>query len=115
MILMFSLYVILASTGLVLFKLGSINSNLTISFLGLSFKFSIKMIIGLFCYALSFLLWMIIVSRINLTFAMPLSVALVNTVVLIESSIFLNEKISSLQLVGIFVIILGVTLIGIKK
>ena len=73
------------------------------------------MILGLVCYGCSFILWMLIVSKMNLTIAMPLSVAFVNTLVLVESCMFLKEKITLLQGIGIFIIIFGVSLISIKK
>ena len=114
-VIMFICYVLLASSGLILFKLGSLNPNLAFNIFGFGINFSIKMILGLFCYGISFVLWMIIVSKINLTIAMPLSVAIVNTLVLIESCVFIGERISILQFIGIFVIILGVSLISIKK
>lgn len=108
LVIMFICYVLLASSGLILFKLGSSNSNLTLSLLGLEFNYSIKMVLGLLCYGFSFVLWMLIVSRSNLTIAMPLSVALVNTLVVIESCLILKEKITVTQGIGIFIIILGV-------
>lgn len=115
LVIMFTCYVLLASSGLILFKLGSANSNLTLNLFGLSINYSIKMILGLVCYGCSFILWMLIVSKMNLTIAMPLSVALVNTLVLVESCMFLKEKITLLQGIGIFIIIFGVSLISIKK
>lgn len=114
-IILFIVYVILSSSGLVLFKLGVNNPNIHFSLFGLSISFSIKMLIGIICYGLSFLLWLYLVSKLNLTIAMPLSVALVNTLVVIESCVFLNEKITFIQGIGIFVIILGVSLIGWRK
>lgn len=106
LIIMFACYVLLASSGLILFKLGSANSNLTLSIFGLKINYSIKMILGL--YGCSFILWMLIVSKSNLTIAMPLSVALVNTLVIIESCLILKEKITLTQGIGIFIVIIGV-------
>ena len=114
-IILFILYVILSSSGLIVFKLGALNPNINVNIFNISVSFSIKSVIGVFCYGFSFILWMIIVSRMNLTLAMPLSVAIVNTLVLLGSIIFLKEKITLLQGIGIFVIIFGVSLIGIKK
>lgn len=108
LIIMFTLYVLLASSGLILFKLGSTNNNLTLNIFGLSINYSIKMILGLLCYGFSFILWMLIVSKMNLTIAMPLSVAIVNTLVVVESCLVLKEKITLTQGIGIFIVILGV-------
>lgn len=107
-IIMFTCYVLLASSGLILFKLGSINNNLTLNVFGLSINYSAKMILGLLCYGFSFILWMLIVSKMNLTIAMPLSVAIVNTLVIVESCIILKEKITIIQGIGIFIVLFGV-------
>lgn len=108
LIIMFICYVFLASSGLILFKLGSINNNLTFNILGLSINYSLKMILGILCYGFSFILWMLIVSKMNLTIAMPLSVAMVNTLVLVGSCVVLKEKITLIQGIGIFIVIFGV-------
>lgn len=108
LIIMFTCYVLLASSGLILFKLGSTNTNLTLNIFGLSINYSIKMILGLLCYGFSFILWMLIVSKMNLTIAMPLSVAIVNTLVVVGSCLILKERITLMQGIGIFIVILGV-------
>ena len=41
-IIMFAFYVVLASSGLILFKLGANNSNLQIRIFGLTINYSIK-------------------------------------------------------------------------
>ena len=115
-IILFILYVVLSSSGLILFKLGSLNPNINFDVFGFAINISIKSIIGILCYGFSFILWMIIVSRMNLTIAMPLSVAIVNTLVVLGSHFILNEKMSVTQGIGIFIVIFGVMLItGGKK
>ena len=103
--LLFIIYVIASSSGLILFKLGTTGVGVNI----LGFNITLKMLLGIFCYGFSFLLWLYIVSKANLTIAMPLSVALVNTLVIVGSCIFLNEKITLIQGIGIFIVILGVS------
>ena len=110
-VLLFILYVLLASSGLILFKLGSINPNINLDILSFHISFSIKSLIGMFCYGCSFILWLIIVSRMNLTVAMPLSVAIVKTLVVVGSCIFLKERISLTQGIGIFIILSGVMIL----
>ena len=107
--LLFFLYIILSSSGLVLFKLGTANTNILFSILGINI--SLKMIIGGMFYIFSFVLWLYIVSKMNLTIAMPISVALVNTLVVVESCLILKEKISLVQGIGILIIITGVILV----
>ena len=115
LVIMFVCYVILASSGLILFKLGSTNSNLSLKIFDLTINYSLKMIIGLLCYGFSFILCMFIVSKMNLTVAMPLSVAIVNTLVVLESCLILKEKITLTQGIGIFIVIIGVSLMSINR
>lgn len=115
LIIMFICYVLLASSGLILFKIGSTNSNLTLSLFGFKINYSIKMILGLLCYGCSFILWMLIVSKSNLTIAMPLSVALVNTLVVVESCLILKERITLSQGIGIFIVIIGVCIMTFER
>lgn len=104
--LLFIIYVICASSGLVLFKIGTMNQAWSINIFGINI--TLNMIFGIICYGISFLLWLYIVSQLNLTFAMPLSVALVNTLVVVESCLVLKEKLTLTQGIGIFIIIVGV-------
>ena len=111
-IILFIMYVILSSSGLILFKLGTMNPNIHFSIIGFTIDISIKSIIGILCYGISFLLWMMIISRSNLTIAMPLSIALVNTLVIVGSCFFLKEKITLIQGIGIFIVIFGVCIMS---
>ena len=107
--LLFIIYILCSSSGLVLFKLGTAETGLTI----LGFTITLKMLLGVICYGFSFILWLYIVSKVNLTVAMPLSVALVNTLVVIESCLFLKEKITIVQGFGIFMVLFGVMIMTI--
>lgn len=110
---LFIIYVILASSGLILFKIGS--SDSVINFIkGINISFSWQAIIGIICYFFSFILWLLIVSKTKLSWAFPLSVGLINTVILIASSIIFKEQITWVQIVGVVLITIGLALIGIK-
>ena len=105
---LFIIYVLFSASGLVLFKSGA-EESAVLSIFGFSITF--KMILGIVFYGVSFLLWLYIVIKLNLTFAMPLSVALVNLLVIIESCLILKEKVSVKQGIGIFIILIGVIIV----
>lgn len=111
--ILFGLYVVLASSGLILFKIGS-NSSVVNFIKGINISFSWQALIGIVCYFFSFILWLIIVSKTKLSWAFPLSVGLINTVILIASSVIFKEQISWVQIVGVLLITAGLALIGIK-
>ena len=98
-----------------LFKLGGQDAAFQVGKTGFSLALSWKMLLGILCYLCSFLLWLVIVSRTQLTFAMPLSVGIVNTLVFLGSAHFLGERITPLKILGLAVIVLGLFLISIPK
>ncbi len=113
--ILFAIYVILSSSGMLLFKYGC-NSDLLFSIGSFGMKFSINWIAvtGILCYGLSFILWLYIISQTKITVALPLSVGLINTVVYIASAIIFKENISFFQIIGVFLIVVGISFIGVK-
>ncbi len=70
--------------------------------------------LGLFSVLLIFTLWSTVLSRIDLSVAVPVCSFSYITVPLV-SSVFFHEKISHLRWTGIFVILLGVILVSISS
>ena len=115
LVVLFAVYALLSAGGLVLFKLGGRDAALELGRTGFSVSLSWKMLLGIFCYLCSFLLWLVIVSRTELTFAMPLSVGVVNILVFLGSARFLGEQITPTKILGLAVIVLGLFLISIPR
>lgn len=111
--ILFILYVVLSSSGLVLFKLGSNNISLTINKSLFSMNFPWLSLLGLLCYLISFILWMYIISKTNISFVVPLGVGLTNLAVLISSYFILHESLTTNTIVGSIFIILGIIIINI--
>lgn len=106
--LLFIIYVILTSAGLILFKLGSENLAIGIKNASLFFNLSFTSLIGLLCYLASFILWMYILSKNEVSFILPLGVAVTNVVILLASHFILGEQVSTNAILGIALIIIGV-------
>ena len=115
LVVLFAVYALLSAGGLVLFKLGGRDAAQELGRTGFSVSLSWKMLLGIFCYLCSFLLWLVIVSRTQLTFAMPLSVGVVNILVFLGSARFLGEQITPTKILGLAVIVLGLFLISIPR
>ncbi|APB31713.1 EamA family transporter [Vagococcus teuberi] len=110
--ILFLIYVVLSSSGIILFKLGSsdlsikiINNQLNMNFPGLS-------ILGLLCYLGSFVLWMIIISKSDVSYIVPLGLGITNVLILVGSSVVLKEEISLYGIIGIVLILAGTLLIN---
>ena len=114
-VFLFVVYALLSAGGLVLFKLGGQDAALSLGKEGFSLILSWKMLLGIFCYLCSFLLWLVIISRTQLTFSLPLSVGVVNILVFWGSAQFLGEDITPVKITGLVVIVLGLFLISIPK
>lgn len=110
--LLFVIYVLLSSAGLVLFKLGSSNLAIQLKDSFFSMNVSIISIAGLMCYLISFLLWMLIISKSDVSYIVPLGVACTNIAILVASHFILHETISTNSLVGAAVIIVGIVIMN---
>lgn len=113
-VVLFTIYIFLSAGGLILFKLGSKDLKLDINSIGFNMSINWLVVCGVICYLCSFILWLVIVSKMNLSMAMPISVGLVNALVLLGSALVLKESISIVQWAGTFVILIGLFMISIK-
>jgi drug/metabolite transporter (DMT)-like permease len=67
--------------------------------------------LGILCYALAFVFWMLILDKMDLSLAFPLS-AMVYVVVMIASAIGLHETLTPLHWLGVALIVAGVCVMG---
>jgi drug/metabolite transporter (DMT)-like permease len=108
-------YVISTSLGLITLKL-STHGGLPIAFHEgiLALNINTYTLIGVFLYGFSFLLYMYLLSKFNLGYIIPLTTALVYTVIFIASFIIFHEIFTMLKLLGIGFILSGLTLLNLK-
>ena len=108
--ILFIVYVFLSSMGLILFKLGS--KDLSVLYENAIFVISLStpMILGIISYLLSFILWLIIVNRSELSYIYPLSIGFINIAILLGSNLVLHESITTRNVVGSIIIIIGIVL-----
>lgn len=65
---------------------------------------------GIFLYGLSAILWVIILSKIDLSVAYP-SLSLGYILILLVSALFLGESVSAIRFLGVFLIVAGIVFI----
>ncbi|WP_226799502.1 hypothetical protein [Carnobacterium mobile] len=111
--LIFIIYVVLSTSGLILFKLGSSNLSIGITKTLFSMHIPFLSLLGLLCYLFSFLLWMYIISKSEISFIVPLGVAITNLAILAGSYYILDETISVTTIIGTILIISGVIVMNI--
>lgn len=88
--------------------LAGMNFSLSNAYLLIKHVFSSPFLLGgLFFYAVSFLLWLFVISKIKLSLAYPIT-SINFVLVLIASYYFFDERLSLFQYLGIALIIIGV-------
>lgn len=111
---MLFLYIAIAVGGSTFMKLGNsftisgANGKLVLSTSALS-------LLGFLLYFCSFMMWTKLITRFNLSFAVPVSGGLSNLALVVIGVLLFHERINLPQSIGIVAILIGVVLIGIKS
>ena len=114
--ILMGIYLILTIAGLILYKYGSNKGALfEISNGALNIKLSLISIVGLICYLLSFLIYIVVIPRFNLTYLMPITSAISYIGIFVCSILFLKETITTYGLIGAITILVGVIIMNIKQ
>lgn len=66
---------------------------------------------GVFLLGISFIFWLFLLSRFKLSIAYPILTSVDFILIMLFAFIFLKEKLLPLQILGIFVIIIGIFLL----
>ncbi len=107
--------VILNSIAQIFLKLGMNSMGRNFSASGFSNIPSLisnsNVVIGGVLYAVSFVVWLYVLSKVKLSYAYPF-ISLSYVIVVILGLFILNEKISSAAWLGILLVVIGVSLIG---
>jgi len=110
---LFSVYILMSVTGLVLIKSGANGAGFAIQSGLLNFQISLKLLFGAFIYMCSFLLSVYIMGKIKLSLFYPLSAGAVLVLTCVVGHLFFKEHIGMPQIVGIALILAGVIAINI--
>lgn len=100
-------YLLFAQTAVLLVKLGSTNTSLTFQNGDLSISVNIKMLLGLCLYVCSFLLWIVVLSRNDLSVVTPIITGANYIIPMAIGVAMLHERMSTQQWVGAAVILAG--------
>lgn len=111
-----AMYALFAVGGSTCFKLGAADS-LSIEATGrmLSIQISWLSLIGMCMYAMSFLLYLAMLSKMQLSFLTPISVGIVYTLTMFVSVLVFHETITLWKGIGAVLVLLGVLIMTIKQ
>lgn len=109
------LYVICTVAGLLLYKYGT-TKDFGILFQNgvFSFKMNIISIIGLMLYLLSFLIYMIILPKYDITFILPIVSTATGVLIFISSIVLLGEPSSIIKWIGFIIMTIGVIIVNFR-
>ena len=110
--LLIAIYLVFTVTALILMKLGGSQLALKINTQALSLNISWLSLLGMVCYMISFLLWITIIPKFNLSYIVPLTVGITQVLTLIAAILIFKEALSAYKLSGIILVIIGIVLLN---
>ena len=112
--IVFVIYALLSVTGLLLIKVGTADTSMTIQEGLFNLQTSPKFVIGFIIYICSFLLSIYVIKQMKLSLFYPVATGTILLLTCILSFFILKESIGTFQVVGIVLILCGVVFINIK-
>ncbi len=110
------LYLLSGILGIVLLKFGGSQINLKPSFIIpiIDVRINYITLIGFICYAISFLIFVSIISKSEISIMIPAISGILNVLVVISGIFIFKEHATVYTLIGAFLVISGVFLMNIK-
>lgn len=109
-----AIYIITSNIGILFIKLGSSSTLFQYSDGLINLTVNYRLLIGLLCYIASFLMYIFILSKFNLSYIIPIITGVSYILTLSLSYFVLHETIGSTQLIGIAFVLVGVVLMNLS-
>lgn len=110
------IYAVLAVGGLTCFKLGA-QQALSVGITGSALSVSISWLslLGMLMYVGSFLLYLGLLSKMELSYLSPVSSAIVYVLTMLVAYLVFHEGFTPMKLAGVALVLAGIILMNIKK
>ena len=107
------IYIICTVLGLILYKYGTTKGfNFILEKGNINIKINIISIVGLFLYLISFILYILILPKYDITYILPIVSTATGILIFISSIIFLNEPSSIIKWIGFIIMTTGVIIVN---
>ncbi len=114
--LILGLYVLTTSAGLIILKLGTRNGlPLSLANQKLQLNINAYSILGIFLYAVSFVMYMYLISKNDLGYIIPLAAAFVYILIFFGSYLVFKETFTQMKIIGIALILGGLIFLNLGK
>lgn len=108
-----AIYMFFSASGMILFKKGTQDAfTLSVANGIFQFRISLVSILGLACYGCSFLMNLLLISKYNLSYIVPITTGLIYVVIFVVSATAFNESVSMVHVIGAAVVLLGIVMIN---
>lgn len=111
-----AIYIILAVCGSTFIKLGAnpkAGSFMTLPFVQTSLSYT--SLVGVVFYGLSFLLYLVLLSRFDLSFITPIVTGIIYILLMVSAVFVFGEQFTLIKTIGCILVLLGVTMIILTK
>lgn len=112
--LLFVLYIIFSITAVFLFKSATVVTNVSFKFNILGICITPLSIVGIGLYGMSFLIWMYLIQKSNISVLVPMALGISTVVNVLLATIILKENVSMLQWAGVIMITIGIFIVNVK-
>lgn len=109
-ILLCCAYLALTLAGMSFIKLSGQDKNAGITICGMTI--GLKFLIGVLFYGLSFLLFTFVISKMQVSLAIPILAAVNSCAMVLIGMVVFGEKLNVGQLIGIGIVVIGVFVLG---
>ena len=114
--ILIAVYLIFSLAGVFLFKIGCQKEFLVSVSTGIfSLNISLISIMGLLSYVCSFLMYMFLISKFDMTYIVPVTTGITYILTFILAVLIFKEAITVNKVIGSVLILMGVLVINMKK
>lgn len=107
-----AIYILFSVSGLIFMKLGGDDLIINITRYRINLGMGWFSVVGILFYLVSFVLWITILPKFNLNYIVPVTIGIVQVLILFASVILFKENISFLKIFGVGITILGVVIMN---
>lgn len=114
-IILIAVYLCLTIAGIVLFKLGTQKEFVVSISAGVfNLKMSLLSILGLVCYLCSFLMYMFLISKFDVSYIVPVTTGIVQVATFILAILIFKEAVTTPKVIATILILVGVVIMNMK-
>ncbi len=108
-------YIMMSVTGSLLVKLASIKDSMVLFVVPvMNFKVTLLTLLGMTLYGCSFLLYIVLLTRLNLSFFTPVSIGCVYILMMLSSVVVFHEKMNLVNEIGSVLVFIGILMVVIR-